>query len=272
MKLRFGLSRVGRGLGLVVIGALVAGTVAFLLSLAVPRSYVSEARLIVHGSDPGLSALRREAGANSVRPERDMATEAELVQRAAIARAAIRRAHLNLSVNEVLDAIEVAPVTQTNILAVRAHSGTPEEAARIANAVATAYVDTSATEERATVARAADQVEARLKVLAASINRARSAGARSASDLGVEGPNQSVDRYAALSAQLDQMRISQAAVAGQVQVSSRALPDPDGFTPNPRGVGILGVLAGLLVGAAAWAAISSGERGPEEAIRAESPE
>lgn len=263
----------------VVVGTIVVGASALIVALLLPRTYVAEARVLVSGSDSGMAILGRGTGSTSLQPERDMATEARLVESRPVASTATSEANLNMTAADLLDALVVSPVGQTNILAIRASARTPEDAARIANAVSQAYIESSTQQKRDSIGRVADKVEARLEVLGASIQALRKKGSGKASKTGNQTiqesiDQKSIDRYSVLALQLDQMRLSQESATGSGRLVSDASADPEAFSPNPRRAGLLGLLVGFLISVATVLMMSpsveAGESDTEKAPRAES--
>ncbi|MBV8362994.1 MAG: hypothetical protein JO193_00355, partial [Candidatus Eremiobacteraeota bacterium] len=125
----------------------ILSAVVLLLSFAIPRTYVTQARLIVGNSNapssnnnagltnfPVLNALLQSGGSQSAE------TYAELIQETPVAQAVIDRLHLKTSVPALLSRVTVKPVTNTSILQLSARWRDPKSSAAIANAFADALI------------------------------------------------------------------------------------------------------------------------------------
>jgi capsular exopolysaccharide synthesis family protein len=137
----------------VVFVGFVAAVAAF--TLMQPRQYTTQVKLIVGqgGSEatgatslPILNALLAASGAQSGE------TYAELIQQAPVAEDVIQRLGLHTGVGTLMSHITVKPVTGTSVLGLRVSWSDPETAAKVANMVATVFVD----RERQLVASQAD--------------------------------------------------------------------------------------------------------------------
>ncbi len=125
--------------------------VAF-LTLITPRTYTTEVKFIAGGrggssSDassgaginqstlPLLNALLSGSGAESAE------TYAELFQETPTAREAIEKLKLKIAPGELLSHVKVKPITDTAIVDVAVSWSNPTDSARIANALAHAFID-----------------------------------------------------------------------------------------------------------------------------------
>ncbi len=142
-SLRGVLSR--RRLFWTILGLLSA--VVLLLAVAIPKTYVTQARLIIGNSNspssnnnaaltnfPVLNALLQSGGAQSAE------TYAELIKETPVAQAVIDRLGLKTSVPHLLSRVTVKPVTNTSILQLSARWGDPKTSAAIANAFSDALI------------------------------------------------------------------------------------------------------------------------------------
>jgi capsular exopolysaccharide synthesis family protein len=135
-----------RKLALSVAGGVFA--FVFLLTILTPRTYTTEVKFIAGGhggsdssslgsgsSLPVLNALLAGSGAESAQ------TYAELFQETPVARKAVDALKLNIAPGELLSHVKVKPVTDTSIVGVSVSWNNPQESARIANALANAFID-----------------------------------------------------------------------------------------------------------------------------------
>ncbi len=137
-----------------VFGTFVAAVFAF--TLMQPKVYATQVKLIVGqpgGSSSGntslpiLNALLAASGSQSNE------TYAELIQQAPVAAEVIQRLGLHTTVGALLGHLTVKPVTGTAIIGLRVEWSDPASSAKVANTVASVFVD----RERQLVASQADQ-------------------------------------------------------------------------------------------------------------------
>jgi capsular exopolysaccharide synthesis family protein len=135
-----------RKLALSVAGVVFALTL--ILTALTPRTYTTTVKFIAGGrgggatnspaggsSLPLLNALLASSGAESAE------TYAELFQETPTARKAIQKLKLNIDPGELLSRVKVKPITDTAIVGVSVSWRNPEESARIANALAHAFIE-----------------------------------------------------------------------------------------------------------------------------------
>ncbi|MBV8150409.1 MAG: polysaccharide biosynthesis tyrosine autokinase [Candidatus Eremiobacteraeota bacterium] len=116
-------------------------------TLMMPKKYTTTVKLIAGNpggntttaavGTTGLPILNALLAANSVQTSE---TYAELFQQSSVASRVIDDLHLNLSPQALLSRIKVKPVNNTTILALSVTERSPRESARLANAVAQAFV------------------------------------------------------------------------------------------------------------------------------------
>jgi len=134
-----------RKLALGVAGGFFA--LVFLLTILTPRTYTTEVKFIAGGhggSDssssstsglPLLNALLAGSGAESAQ------TYAELFQETSTASKTIEELKLNMQPAQLLAHVKVKPITDTAIVGVSVSWNNAQESARIANALAKAFID-----------------------------------------------------------------------------------------------------------------------------------
>lgn len=145
---------------LVAIGIAVAAA----YSLTAAKRYEAEASLLVtpvpppDNADLSISAFRQ----SSQDPTRTVVTLARIIDTAQAAEAAKAAEGLNISVAEFLGAVQVIPVSQSNLITIKATASSPTVAAAIANGFARGVVDVRTeqfqTELKATIRRLQGQV------------------------------------------------------------------------------------------------------------------
>ena len=127
---------------MVALAVIVTTAAAIAYVLTAEKRYEAEADLLitpVSASDAllGQLGLIRE----STDPTRDVETASRLTTTVDVAERVREELGLSESARDLLDDVDAEPVAQSNIVAVSARSGTPEEAQELANAFAQAVVD-----------------------------------------------------------------------------------------------------------------------------------
>jgi capsular exopolysaccharide synthesis family protein len=126
-------------LWLVVLATLVTTGVAVAYVFTAPKTYEAQADLLitpVSGETfPGLPLIR-----DSSDPTRDVETAARLVTNTDVAVRVSDELGLNEDTEDLLKKVSAEPVAQSNIVAVTAKEGTPEEAQELANGFAESAV------------------------------------------------------------------------------------------------------------------------------------
>ncbi len=141
--------------------AALAGSIA-ILQLRSP-TYTASAKLLVTPVDRGEAAvlglpLIQELGD----PTRTIETAASIVQTQAIAAAAAEVMGAPWTAERVLDAVVVAPLGQTNVLAVKATDDSAADAAKLADAYANAVIQVRTAQLQERIDRAIGEIEADL--------------------------------------------------------------------------------------------------------------
>ena len=127
---------------MVLLAVIIATAAATAYVLTAEKRYEAEADLLitpVSGSDTllGQLGLIRE----STDPTRDVETASRLTTTIDVAERVREELELSGSPRDLLDEVTAEPVAQSNIVAVSARAGSPEEAQELANAFAEAVVD-----------------------------------------------------------------------------------------------------------------------------------
>jgi len=219
---------------LIVVLVLVATLSAGAYSYAAQKRYEAHADLLVSpATDVAPSVLGLNLFQQSSDPARNVLTMARLVKTPEAAAAAGRK--LGLTPSEVLQAITVTPLSQSDILTIQATDSSSGEAAAIANAFADAVVaERTATFQQA-VASSIRRLRAQLDAIPA------------------------VDRNAAEGVAIQQQIAGLAALVGTsdptLQIVNRASPPSSPSWPRPKLSIGLAFLAALLLGSGAAIAL-----------------
>src|SRR3954470_23665219 len=196
-------SLVRRWAWLAILGALLGGAVALVISLQMPRAYAASTRVLVTAGDSAILT-----GGGNLAPDQILATYAQVLQSRPVVEAALAASGLSLSYEDALHGIDVAPMRGTQIIVLTVRSGTPETAAALANQLAIAAVQQSRAAQanqfaarRAQVADAAAQLAQEVANRAQQLEQARSRAGAAPADTGVAASQAALSdaelRYAA---------------------------------------------------------------------------
>ena len=162
-------------------------------------------------------------------PTRDIETIARLIKTQAIASRVVSQLHLTYSPQHLLKNIDATPVASSNVVTVTARANDPNEAARIANAFATASV----AERTATLHRQLDILIPRLQQQILHVSPA------------------SPDVRTALVQQLEELQSLQGLNDPTIRLEVPAQPNPSAISPRPALTLAAAIIAGLFIGTAA---------------------
>jgi capsular exopolysaccharide synthesis family protein len=206
-----------------------AASLAF--SLTAHKQYSATAQLLVQ---PSIDASG--VGVTQPRPvtQIDVETELQLVTSAPVQQAV--RAKLNSA-----PAVSAAEVGQTNVMAITATSEVPSQAALIANAYATAFVQYQQSVAERSLATAEAQLRSQISSLTQQLKPFRG---------NTTSPEASalLNQQAVLKEQLAQMQVSGAVNTGNVVLVTPAPTPTSPSSPKPVQDALLGLAAGLAVG------------------------
>jgi len=197
----------------------VLAAIAYVLIVA--KTYEAEATLQVtpiSAADDNLQGLGLIVA--STDPTRDVQTISELVTTTSVAERAKKDIDYPGTPEALLGTIEVQPVAQSQIVAITASAGDPDEAAEIANAFANAFVEERTDELH-------DQIDTKLEGL------------------------EELDKTAATEDDIAELERLRQGPDPTVRVSTEATPNANAVAPKPALSILAGLLAGLVLGIAA---------------------
>ena len=206
-----------------IAGTIAVTTLAAILYLAIAdKTYEAEADLLVtpvsnDETFTGLPLIRE-----SDDPTRDVETIARLVTARDVAERAKAKLRTDESIDDLLDSVEVAPIAQSNIVAITAESGDPQAAADLANAFGSGVV-----------ADRTEQLQRQLDQLIAQLRERVAAQPIDPSEPG------------SLAQELSRLETLRAGPDPTLRLETDAAPPEDPASPKP----LLTILAGLLGGA-----------------------
>jgi capsular exopolysaccharide synthesis family protein len=228
----------------VVFVLVVAAVLAY--SFAQTKQYTATAEVLIQpsGAPPQVGGTET----TSLQPS-DIQTQVQLISSAPV------KASVTTKLGKKAPDVSVTPVGQTDVIDVAATSPRPQEAAAVANAYATSYVDFRRGQAVDSLVGAAQQVQAKIRDIdgqvAALNNQVASAPSSQRSSV-----QQSVtpqlnalsDQEAALKTQLGQLQLNSAVQTGAAQVVTPAAVPTSPSSPQIVRNGLIGAAVGLLLG------------------------
>jgi succinoglycan biosynthesis transport protein ExoP len=208
-----------------------AASLAF--SLTAHKQYSATAQLLVQ---PSVNA----SGLNVVQEpvtQTEVETELQLVTSAPVQQAVRNRLHST-------PAVSASEVGQTNVMAITAVSGTPSQAALIANLYANAFVQYQQSVASHSLATAEAQLSSQISSIGKQVSSLRD---KTTSPEATALLNQE----AVLKEQLAQMQVSGSVDTGAVALVTPAQAPLSPSSPKPADDALLGLVAGLVLGLAA---------------------
>jgi capsular exopolysaccharide synthesis family protein len=213
--------------------ALLGLAVSLAISLSEAKQYSATAQLLVQ---PSNETLALGSAQQQITPT-DVQTELQLVTSAPV----LMHVQRQLGSHPPISASEVA---QTNVIALTATSSTPAEAALIANTYANAFVAHTRAASEANLTAAETQLKGQILALQKQVQSLRSSrGTSEATAL--------LNEVAVLKEQLAQLEVNGAVASGGIEVVTPAQKPASPSSPQPSRDGVLGLVAGLVVGLAA---------------------
>lgn len=204
---------------LVLVVMLITAAVAVLISRAQDDKYDATASLLFTTVPSALTAPNTDR-------DRQAATNTELVSSSPVYDQAARR--LGLTRSELEDMIDILPQGNSDVIAIRASAGRPEQAQSVANTFANTYV---AFRRRADEDQVA-QAQARVQRLLSELTPSERKGARGR----------------ALRLQASNLQSIAPLQTGGVEVLSPAVRPTAASSPKTTRAGILGLVLGCLLG------------------------
>ncbi|MHB1340401.1 MAG: polysaccharide biosynthesis tyrosine autokinase [Coriobacteriia bacterium] len=234
----------------VIIQAVVIVTVtAVVVSLLQSPVYEGQAKVLISGQDTGSAILGTAISELSSQPERGLQTQVQLMQLRPLAENTIRELGLKQTPDQLLGAVEVAAVGQTNIVEITAKAGDARMASMIANTMAEEFVDWSREYKRESIRAAADEVDARLEASKQELlELGRKVSEQGKSDELSAELAIATGSYTTLAGKLEELRIQEQLEVGAGRVVSPAVVTAAPVEPSPMRNGALGLAVGLVFG------------------------
>ncbi len=247
LELRDYLGILRRHAGIVLLTAFVVVVISLVTSFLQTPVYRGTAKVLLQARSSESLFDSRGVG-QRVDPERALQTEIQVLKSEPV-RDVVR--------SQIGSAppVSARSVLETDVIAVRAESTIPEQAAVVANAYATAYVDFRRKQAVDDLLAAGQEVQAKVGDLQGEIDAlegeiasapaSRQGAVRQAVE---ERKNTLVQQQALFKQRLDQLQVDAALKSGGAQLVGRAETPTSPVRPRPVRNGILGVFSGLLLG------------------------
>jgi Mrp family chromosome partitioning ATPase len=211
-----------------------AAVTGFVVARQLPKSYEATARVLLDREREVEALLGTSEFASD--PERELNTDIELITLDAVARDAGRSLGLREPASNLVGRVKTAVDRNSNIVSITARADDRTEAARIANAFATAYREYRARAARAAVVDALVAAEARLRRMAPGTERDELRG------------------------ELRRLRVAGAFRTGGVQVVDHASPASASSRPRPLVSAVVGGFLGAIIAALAIVVLARTDR------------
>jgi len=221
------LGTLRRGLWLIVGCMLLLGGAALAVSLTQTKQYAAEASLLFRDPAFDQKLFGSTFQARSQDPDRQAATNVQLVGLKQVAERTADRLDVELTAKQVENAVEVAANGRSDLVTITATATDPAMSARIANGFAAEFIEFRRQADRKTIFDAQQLVEDQIEAVRARGDAGRASSLRARAE------------------QLYVLGSLQTGNAEQVQIAER--PDSPA-SPNPVRATILGVLFGGLLG------------------------
>ncbi len=234
------LRAVGERWRLVALVVVVTAGVAVGTSLSSEKQYDATAQLLLRAREPIDNLLDPTGAGRSSDPERDLNTEVELIKIGPTAQSVRNTLGLKRSPDALLNEITTETNTTSDIIRLRVRDPDPVLAARIANAFALSYVQFRVEAARGRYRDAATLAQRQLLALSPADRRT------------IQGRD--------LASRRRELEIASALQTGGAEVVRRASVPTSASRPRPLLSGTLGVLLGLVIGAAAALMLSLVDR------------
>lgn len=213
----------------ILAGPVVGVVVALLLTLILPPKYTGRAT-VEFGVLPVAAAAAGLPVSGQQPDEQQANTTTKLAKLGVVRERAAARLGPPYTAEGLKKRVNVKLETQTSLVVISGKAGSAQEAARVTNAVADAFVELRRLSFDAQLATAISRITSDLRKLRASGERG--------------------ERLKALSTALSTLRLLRATQTGDVAIAERATPPEKKSFPRPIRLSIIGGFIGLLIGLA----------------------
>jgi succinoglycan biosynthesis transport protein ExoP len=246
---------------------MVCGVAAGLSTLQEP-SYRSTARVLLHPNDPAEQLYTDNASPRLLTdPDRYVSGQIDVIESESVRREAARLLGLEARPAALASAVSVRQDGNSDVLEISATDRNPHRAARIANAVARAYIENRRARTVQGLDRAVDEAQQKLAELETRMAEldAQLAALGTSGPLSPRGADErpttresllaarqaASDQYQSLYARQQELVVNKSLKQGEAEIVSDAKAPAGPASPKPWRNGALGAVGGLLLGLAA---------------------
>ena len=272
MELRQYLVVLRRHKWLVLQATVIVAAVAVGLSTLQEPRYRATARVLLHPNDPAEHLYADNASTRLLTdPDRYVSGQVDVIESESVRREAARLLALEMRPGALASVVSVRQDGNSDVLEISATERNPHRAARIANAVARAYIENRRLRTVQGLDRAVDEaqqklaeLEERMADLDTQLASFGSSGQPSAAPSGAGGEERPTtresllaarqatsDQYQSLYARQQELVVNKSLKQGEAEIVSDAKPPAAPTSPDPWRNGTLGAVGGLLLGLAA---------------------
>lgn len=170
MELRTYLEILRRRRAIIIAATLIVAIVAGVLSSLKTPVYTATAQVLLHRNDPSEQITQtNQAPTNSADADRYVSAQLDIVEGEAVAQAAIKNVP-GFTVKQLQSEVHASQASATDIIRVSAVDRDPVQAAKVANAVAAAYIENRRLTAVDGLQKAADELQSKLTELEARIS------------------------------------------------------------------------------------------------------
>jgi uncharacterized protein involved in exopolysaccharide biosynthesis len=235
----------------IVASALLACAIAVGVNLLLPKTYESEARVLVSQTDSAVQVYGTGIPQLAVQKDNPVQTEAELLRSPSLLQAVITRLGLHETVGSLGSKVTIAPVDQTAVISIKVRAQDRQSPVLIANALADEYLTRYRELRQQSVAAAADVVAAEVTKAQSDLQALDAVAAKGGMSASQATERQiASDKLASLSQTLEQLRVSASVEQAGGTVTDRAVASQNPIGPGPVASGGYGFAVGLLLSGA----------------------
>ena len=256
---------------LIVLGGILAGVAAYMVSIQSTPIYQATTRLLVSAPPASLNSTDVTG---MVTTQTMTSTYSQMLLDAPVLQGVIDQLKLNTTPEELVKAISVDVVTNTQLLTITVKDPQPSQAANIANAMATVFSDRIRELQSQRYAASRDGLSKQVTDMEQQIAATNSQIAATTDAAALEQLQARLTQYRTIYSNLvtsfEQVRLAEEQTSTSVVVSAPARVPYIPVSPKTSRNTVLGILAGMLLAAGAVFAIDTLDdtiKNPEEVRR-----
>jgi succinoglycan biosynthesis transport protein ExoP len=221
------LGTIRRGFWLIAASMIIVGGAAAALSLTQTKQYAADASLLFRDPAFDQKLFGSTFQARSQDPDRQAATNVQLVGLKQVAERTARRPDVTLTAEQVTDAVAVAANGRSDLVTITATAADPKEAAAVANGFAAEFIEFRRQADRKTIFDAQQLVEGQIKTVSG---------------------NGDTERATSLRDRAEELYVLGSLQTGNAEQVQRAEAPDSPASPKPVRSTVMGVLLGCFLG------------------------